>query len=128
MTGRIAAALIIAFAVFVISRGELPKYFAILGVGSNPLPAGECEAGAGSSLGVSIPGISNLINSFIGGNSPGLGSSPSIQGFGSPPGEGGALSGAPVGLSSPGGFGFGDFGGTQFAGGGSGNGLHNFIQ
>lgn len=49
-TGYIAAFLIIGFIVFVTLRGELPSYFAVIGLGNAQLPAASSGTSVGSSL------------------------------------------------------------------------------
>jgi hypothetical protein len=46
-SSNIALALIIAFAIFVVSRGELPVYMGILGIGGYDVTADRCNAGGG---------------------------------------------------------------------------------
>jgi hypothetical protein len=46
-SSNIALALIIAFAIFVVSRGELPIYMGILGIGGYDVTADQCNAGGG---------------------------------------------------------------------------------
>ena len=74
-TGHIAAALLIAWVIFVISRGELPVYLAILGIGGKDLTASQCNQG--SVLG-NIFGSLPTVTAYL----PGGGGIPPI--FGSP--------------------------------------------
>jgi hypothetical protein len=46
-----AAALVIAFLIFVIVRGELPAYFGVLGLGPSPAPSGGQQS---STTGISV--------------------------------------------------------------------------
>jgi hypothetical protein len=49
-SSNIALALIIAFAIFVVSRGELPIYMGILGIGGYDVTADKCNASGGGLL------------------------------------------------------------------------------
>jgi len=62
-TSAIAAALVIAWVIFIISRGELPVYLGILGVGPNAGKSLPCGANA---LGTAAAGAaSNIVGSAL---------------------------------------------------------------
>lgn len=79
-TSKIAAALIIAWAIFITWRGELPVYMGILGIGAAADNLGTC--GAGYSIGSALGSAgSSLLGNFLGA-STNLPSLPSLGGAG----------------------------------------------
>jgi hypothetical protein len=81
-SSRIAAALIIGFVVFITMRGELPAYFAVMGIGKQT-STGTQSAGMGGGGSFGLPSLPSLGSLFGGSSSgPAYGTPGSTQGGG----------------------------------------------
>lgn len=66
MTSRIAGALVLAFIIFVVVRGELPSYLGVLGLNSSvPSPATGGAVSTAASNTVSTPALLGSLASII---------------------------------------------------------------
>ena len=63
-TSHIAAALLIAWVIFVISRGELPLYMGILGIGGRNINASHCGGGGGGVIPNIFPTVTAALPSL----------------------------------------------------------------